>query len=104
MSSWYADSDLCVIPTGRRPAGVLVVFERPAGGSKLGDFCARGLCGGDSRALSCATILPLPPVLAESWAGVYGELVLDVERSSLEATRTIGGSWGGKGEMGEPEA
>jgi hypothetical protein len=51
---------------------------------------------------SCAVLLPLlPPVLAESWLVVYWELLGDADLSSFEATRVMGGSWGGKGDMGE---
>lgn len=31
-------------------------------------------------------------------------MVVEVDLSSLEATRVMGGNWGGKGDMGEPDA
>jgi hypothetical protein len=45
----------------------------------------------------------LPSVVAECWLGVYCELFGEADLSSLEATRAIGGSWGGYGDMGEAE-
>lgn len=71
--------------------------------SKLGDDCSCIFCGGDSSGGSVATWVWLswefcagrPAVCAEEWA--------DCDLSSLEATRVMGGSWGGKGEIGELE-
>lgn len=33
----------------------------------------------------------------------YAEVVVGADLSSFEATRVMGGSWGGKGDMGEAE-
>jgi len=71
---------------------VLAVFGRPTEGSKLGDVWFWVLCGGENMPLSWATMLLLPPVLVEWWLGVYCELFADVDLSSLEATRVIGGN------------
>lgn len=51
---------------------------------------------------SCVVLLLAPPVLPECGLGVYGELLGEAE-ASFEATRIMGGSWGGKGDMGEAD-
>lgn len=72
--------------------------------SWAGDMGSCARWGGESI-LRCWGLVPLlPPVLGECWPAAYGERLGEADVSSFEATRVIGGSWGGKGDMGEAEA